>query len=117
MKILILLTVMLALTADVQAFHTEGKASWYGHESGRFTASGERFNPHGMSAASWFYPFGTLVRVQCIKTGKCVTVRINDRGPAKRLGRLIDLSEAAAKKLGMLRSGIKKVKIEVIATP
>jgi rare lipoprotein A len=112
MKIVIILIALLALTADVQAFHTEGMASWYGHESGNRTANGERWNPHGMTAASWHFPFGTRLKVTCLKTGKCVIVKINDRGPARRLNRIIDLSEGAARKIGMLKNGVGKVRIE-----
>jgi rare lipoprotein A len=114
MKLLIILIVLFALTADVQAFHTTGTASWYGHESGNRTANGERWDPHGMTAASWNYKFGTILRVTCLKTGKCVTVRVNDRGPSKRLKRLIDLSEGAARQLGMLHSGVMRVLVEEI---
>jgi rare lipoprotein A len=117
MKIVIILIALLALTADVQAFHTEGMASWYGHESGNRTANGERWNPHGLTAASWYFPFNTVLRVICLKTGKCVTVRVNDRGPAKRLHRTLDVSQGAAQQLGILKIGVAKVKIEVVRYP
>lgn len=85
-------------------------ASWYGPGfHGRLTANGERFNKHAYTAAHRTLPFGSLVRV-CRKSN-CVTVRINDRGPFIK-GRSIDLSEAAAKKIGC--SGVCKVTIHII---
>jgi rare lipoprotein A len=94
-------------------------ASWYGAESGLRTASGERFNPNAMTAAHRTLPFGTLVRVcrggargladGATANEKCVTVRINDRGPFIR-GRDIDLSQGAARAVGC--AGVCKVSIE-----
>ena len=75
-----------------------GGASWYGH--GSRTASGERFNPGGMTAAHRSLPFGTRVKVVHRGTGRSVVVRINDRGPFVR-GRIIDLSRGASRALGM----------------
>jgi rare lipoprotein A len=75
-----------------------GGASWYGH--GSRTASGERFNPGGMTAAHRSLPFGTRVKVVHKGTGRSVVVRINDRGPFTR-GRIIDLSRGSARALGM----------------
>ena len=83
----------------------QGLASWYGGKfHGRTTASGEKFNKYEMTAAHRTLPFGTKVKVVDQKTGKSVTVRINDRGPFVR-GRIIDLSRAAAKKLGIIKRG------------
>ena len=89
-----------------------GIASWYGDESGNHTANGERFNPRALTAACWHLPFNTLVRVTNLRTKKSVVVRVNDRGPAKRLHRLIDLSAAAARRIGI--KGIDKVRLEII---
>jgi len=89
-----------------------GIASWYGDESGKYTANGERFNPRAFTAACWFLPFNTLVKVTNLRTKKSVVVRINDRGPAKRLHRLIDLSQAAARRIGI--KSIDKVKLEIV---
>ena len=76
-----------------------GLASWYGAQhAGRVTASGERFNPHAMTAAHLWLPMGTLIRV-VRADGKAVTVRITDRGPRARC-RVLDLSQAAARALG-----------------
>ena len=91
---------------------SSGKASWYGgqHHGGP-TASGERFNKNAMTAAHRSFPFGTRVRVTNLKNGKSVIVRINDRGPYSK-GRVIDLSEAAAKQLDMIEAGVVSVKLE-----
>jgi rare lipoprotein A len=92
----------------------KGVASFYGYDgSGNSTASGERFHPEGMTAAHRSLPFGTKVRVTNTRNGKSVVVRINDRGPFIR-GRVIDLSVAAARILGMMGSGVAPVKIEVL---
>ncbi len=104
------------LTTAVAAFGAErkstaGLASWYGEEHrGKLMANGQRFNPDRMTAASWFYPLGTQVRVTVLEPAaapkarppRSVTVTITDRGPNKRLvrnGRTIDLAHAAFKKL------------------
>lgn len=92
----------------------EGKASWYGgsHHGGP-TASGERFNKHAMTAAHRTFKMNTRVRVTNKRNGRSVEVRINDRGPYGR-GRIIDLSEAAAKRLDMIDAGVVPVRIEVV---
>jgi len=91
-----------------------GTASWYGKKyHGRKTACGEIFDMHKLTAAHKKLPLGTMVKVTNLKNGKCVVVKVNDRGPFVR-GRIIDLSYAAAEKIGMLKDGITKVKIEVI---
>ncbi|MEZ5607705.1 MAG: septal ring lytic transglycosylase RlpA family protein [Burkholderiaceae bacterium] len=82
-----------------------GVASWYGPRfHGQRTASGEPYDMHELTAAHNSLPFGTRVLVQNPRTGKQVVVRINDRGPFVA-GRVIDLSRAAAKALGMLERG------------
>jgi rare lipoprotein A len=86
-------------------------ASFYSH--GQRTASGERFNPHDLTAAHRTLPFGTQVRVTNLATGQAVTVRVNDRGPFVR-GRAIDVSSTAAKMLGITRQGVAKVKLDVV---
>ncbi len=94
-----------------QGFVQIGYASWYGwHFHGRKTASGERYNMYAYTAAHKTLPMNTLVEVTNLKNGRHVVVRINDRGPFVK-GRIIDLSYAAAKKLGMLRTGTAPVKI------
>jgi len=91
-----------------------GMASWYGRElQGRKTASGERFDRRGMTAAHRTLKFGTRVRVTRLKNNRSVVVRINDRGPFSR-SRIIDVSEAAARTLDMIDAGVSKVRIEVV---
>lgn len=89
-----------------------GEASYYGHElAGNRTASGERFNPHGLTAAHRSLPMGTELRVTNTRNGKSVVVRVNDRGPFAK-ARILDLSLGAAHKINMVRSGTARVKIE-----
>ena len=83
-----------------------GSASWYALTSR--TASGERMNPAAMTAAHRSLPFGTKVVVTNQRNGKSVVVRINDRGPFIK-GRVIDLSKAAAHKLGFIGAGHTKI--------
>jgi rare lipoprotein A len=95
-----------------------GLASWYGEtHRGRLMANGKRFNPEELTAASWFYPLGAKVRVTSRPpTGgeRSVEVTITDRGPARQLvrqGRIIDLSEAAFRKIGLLSQGLIPVRV------
>ncbi|MBA2690605.1 MAG: septal ring lytic transglycosylase RlpA family protein [Burkholderiales bacterium] len=93
---------------------TVGLASYYAEEfRGRTTANGERYDPAKRTAAHRHYPFGTRVRVKNFDNGQSVVVRINDRGPHKA-GRVIDLSAAAARELGLLKVGTAKVSLEVV---
>ncbi len=89
-----------------------GLASWYGES--QMTASGERFDKHALTAAHRTLPLGTMVRVTNTKNGRSVTVRINDRGPYGGRGRIIDLSEAAARLLDMIDAGVVPVTLEVL---
>lgn len=99
------------------SFVEEGVASWYGMAfQGRRTASGERFDMNAFTAAHPFLPFGTKVRVRNPHSGRAVTVRINDRGPHVA-GRVIDLSHAAARALGLLGFGTKTVVITLAEPP
>ena len=93
-----------------------GSASFYSVRSngGLATASGEKLSDNKFTAAHKTLPFGTVVKVQCVKTGKSVNVKINDNGPHVR-GRIIDLSKAAAQKLGMINRGVIKVKVSVVS--
>ena len=94
-------------------FYQTGRASYYGDKfHGRKTASGERYNRNRFTAAHPTLPFGTMVRVTGLQNGKSVVVRINDRGPHKK-SRIIDLSRAAAAKIGMLAEGVIDVGIEI----
>jgi rare lipoprotein A len=98
---------------EVQAT-SKGMASYYSYEGGNRTATGERFNPQGLTAAHRSLPFGTRVRVTNTGNGRSVVVRINDRGPFIR-GRVIDLSVSAARELGMISSGVAAVKLEILS--
>ncbi|MGH6694663.1 MAG: septal ring lytic transglycosylase RlpA family protein [Sphingopyxis sp.] len=91
-----------------------GVASYYGNElAGNRTASGERFDPGQLTAAHRSLPFGSMVRVTNTSNGDSVVVRINDRGPFSR-GRVIDVSHAAAREIGMHRSGTARVKLALL---
>lgn len=91
------------------------KASWYGHElAGHRTSSGEIYNPNRLTAASKTLPLGSVVKVSNPENGRSVRVRINDRGPFVP-GRSLDLSRRAATKLGILKKGVTRVKIEKVA--
>ncbi len=91
-----------------------GIASWYGEVfDGHMTASGEVFHKDLLTACHPTLPFGTLVRVVNLRNHRAVVVRINDRGPLEP-GRIIDLSLAAADEIGMLRTGVVPVRLEVL---
>jgi rare lipoprotein A len=97
---------------DVSDFRQTGRASWYGTKfHGRKTASGERFNMNALTAAHKTLPLASYVRVTNTVNNKTVVVKINDRGPYVR-GRIIDLSYAAARVLGLRKAGTAQVKIE-----
>ena len=92
-----------------------GMASWYGPSfHGKTSSSGEPYDMRALTAAHRTLPFGTLVQVTKVETGKSVTVRINDRGPFVK-GRIIDLSYAAARELAMIGEGIAQVSLTVIS--
>ena len=96
-------------TEPMPVAREQGGASWYArYFHGRRTANGERYDQNELTAAHKTLPFGTVVRVRSEVNGKEVDVRINDRGPFVA-GRVIDLSQAAAKALGMLQLGVKRV--------
>jgi len=94
----------------------QGIASYYGRElAGNRTASGERFDPHGFTAAHRTLPLGTKLRVTNVANGRSVIVRVNDRGPF--VGRrVIDVSLGAAREIQMVRSGTAQVRLELIPT-
>lgn len=95
----------------------KGIASWYGEEwHGKKTANGEIYDMYSMTAAHKTLPFGTIVRVKDLDSGKDVVVRINNRGPFIK-GRVIDLSYAAAQKLDILDKGITPCKIFILKIP
>ncbi len=93
-----------------------GEASYYGRRfAGRPTASGERFDPRQLTAAHRTLPFGSRLRVTHARTGKSVVVRINDRGPFHSR-RVIDLSRAAAERIGIVHSGRGEVRLELLSS-
>ena len=92
-----------------------GRASWYGPGfHGRRTANGEVFNQNAMTAAHRTLPFGTVVRVTNLRNNRQVVVRINDRGPFTG-GRILDLSAGAARAIGLQRSGVGPIRLEVLS--
>lgn len=104
----------LTLTAVAADDEQEGLASWYGEPyHGRIAASGETYNMEEMTAAHRTLPFGTTVRVNRLDNGASVVVRINDRGPIPE-ERIIDLSKAAARRLGMIQPGVVPVAVQVV---
>jgi len=113
------MTILLCLTSSCCLFGTPastaeiGLASYYGADfQGKKTASGEIFDPREMTCAHPRLPFGTRLRVTNLENNAVVMVRVNDRGPWVA-GRIIDLSYAAAQKIGMIGKGVVKVKVEV----
>jgi rare lipoprotein A len=95
----------------------EGECSWYGREQhGHLTASGQRFDMYALTAAHRTLPMGTRVKVTNLRNGRSVVVRINDRGPYSRR-RIIDVSFAAARALGMLDAGVVPARVEVVSLP
>ncbi len=103
-------------------YREEGLASWYGYESGRMTATGEAFDPNGLTAAHKYLPIPTFVQVTNLENGRTILVRVNDRGPfpsdanPRAGGRIIDLSLGAAKRLGFYAKGLARVRVEAIQT-
>jgi rare lipoprotein A len=101
-------------TRDSKSNPLVGVASFYGNKfQGRRTANGERFDNHAFTAAHKSLRFGSRVKVINLRNGLSVIVRVNDRGPFIR-GRIIDLSKAAAKKIGITHSGTVIVRLEII---
>jgi len=105
------------LNAIPRQEHQTGVASWYGRKfQGYTTASGEAYDLNRLTAAHPTLPFGTTIRVTNLRNRKNILLRVNDRGP--HIGRrLIDVSWAAAKRLGFVHSGITPVRLEVVAYP
>jgi rare lipoprotein A len=111
------LVVINSALADVTP--AAGVASWYGEDHrGRLMANGKKFNPDRLTAASWFYPLGTKVRVSLKserQAARSVLVTITDRGPSKELvrdGRIIDLTHAAFRRLGRPATGLISVVVQ-----
>lgn len=107
----IILLALCASSAPALA-QNSGHVSYYGSElAGRKTASGERFNPGGMTAAHRTLPFGTRLKLTNVTNGRSAVVRINDRGPFVR-GRVLDVSKGAAQVLGFVGQGTATLRIE-----
>ncbi|OQY44618.1 MAG: hypothetical protein B6242_12270 [Anaerolineaceae bacterium 4572_78] len=116
---------VVSLVVNCYPTQAEGlTASWYSVESCKkegtsgVMANGQRFDNNRLSCASWDYAFGTMLRVTNCDNNKWVIVEVTDRGPNKRLykmGRVIDLSEAAFSKIASLKQGIIPIQIEKVA--
>jgi len=108
----------LRIPADAKPISVEtGLASWYGAPyHNRRGSNGEIYNMHALTAAHRTLPLGSIVRVTNVKTGHSALVRITDRGPFVE-GRVLDLSQAAAKRIDVWQAGIAMVRIEVLRTP
>ncbi len=112
-KKMLFFILLAALSSFVMGTETGG-ASWYGGKfQGRLTANGEIFDTNKFTAAHKTLPFNTIVRVTNLSNNKSVLVRINDRGPFVA-GRIIDLSRAAAEKIGLVGKGVVQVKLTVV---
>lgn len=98
---------------DAPGYDETGVASWYGYESGRRTSDGEAFTLEGLTAAHRTLPIPSLLEVTNLDTGARVVVRLNDRGPFVD-GRLVDVSRAAAARLGMLGRGTARVRVRYL---
>ena len=105
----------LPVPRDAEQKVQSGRASWYGaFHQGRPTASGETFDMHQLTAAHPTLPLGTRIRVTNLKNGRSVDVRVNDRGPVVN-GRIIDLSYAAAARIGAVSDGVVPVRLRVLS--
>ncbi|PIV38881.1 MAG: septal ring lytic transglycosylase RlpA family lipoprotein [Candidatus Omnitrophica bacterium CG02_land_8_20_14_3_00__42_8] len=94
-----------------------GKASWYSQNDPGIlltTANMERFDDSELTCAMWDMPFNAILKVTNLENGKSVIVRVNDRGPAKRLNRAIDLTKAAFSKIADLEKGLAEVSVEIM---
>ena len=103
--------------AQAEGFRQRGIASWYGRRfHGQKTASGETYDMYAMTAAHPTLPIPSYVRVTHVASGRSVVVRVNDRGPF-HASRIIDLSYAAANRLGFVQAGSAEVQVEAVAAP
>jgi len=111
---------MLPMSSSLTRQAVYGVASWYSETDpgiNRHTANGEVFDDAQLTCASWNYPFGTRLRVTNVKNQRTIVCRVNDRGPAKRLNRVIDLTKGAFRQIANLRSGLIKVAVEPVHIP
>ncbi|MFH1995853.1 MAG: septal ring lytic transglycosylase RlpA family protein [Candidatus Omnitrophota bacterium] len=112
-----------AAIIEVSGRQMSGLASWYAEFSPgirKTTANMEIFDHDKMTCAMWDVPFDTILKVTNVENEKTVYVRVNDRGPARRLvkeGRVIDLTKASFEKIADLRKGLVRVRVELISSP
>jgi rare lipoprotein A len=117
---ILLLTIVPARAVDTNAIIYKGIASWYaGEDPGVLltTANMEQFDDTKLTCAMWALPFNTILEVTNLDNDKSILVRVNDRGPAKRLvqeGRIIDLTKEAFSKIADLDKGLINVKVEIV---
>ncbi|HAZ09533.1 MAG TPA: septal ring lytic transglycosylase RlpA family lipoprotein [Candidatus Omnitrophica bacterium] len=103
--------------AGSSAVIIKGNASWYSQDDPGIlltTANMERFDDSQLPCAIWDLPFNTILKVTNLENGKSVIVRVNDRGPARRLNRTIDLTKTAFSKIADLEKGLADVSVEII---
>ena len=102
---------------SAEGYVEEGMASWYGEKfHGRPTASGERYDMHGLSAAHRTLPLHTWVEVTNLENGRALVIRVNDRGPFARTGeRILDLSYGAARELDVVAAGTARVRVRALS--
>jgi len=121
-KATVILIVLIAVVFSLKEANTssviiKGKASWYSQNDPGIlltTANMELFDDSQLTCAMWDMPFNTILKVTNMENGKSVVVRVNDRGPAKRLNRSIDLTKAAFSRISDLEKGLADVSIEII---
>ena len=116
--LMVLITVVFSLKeAGTSAVIIKGEASWYSQNDPGIlltTANMEIFNDSQLTCAMWDMPFNTVLKVTNLENGKSVIVRVNDRGPAKRLNRAIDLTKTAFSKIADLEKGLAEVSVEIM---
>lgn len=110
-KIIFILATILSLTTTTALAQSKGKASYYGNKfHGRRTSDGSRYHKDSLTCAHRTLPFGTLLKVRNQKNGREVVVKVTDRGPFGS-GRIVDLSMAAAREIGMVQQGVVPVEV------
>jgi len=116
--LIVLITVAFSLKeAGTSSVIIKGKASWYSQNDAGIlltTANMETFDDSKLTCAIWDLPFNTILKVTNLENGKFVVVRVNDRGPAKRLNRPIDLTKQAFSEIADLKKGLADVSIEIM---
>ena len=116
--LIIMITVALSIKeANTSTVIIKGKASWYSQTDPGIlltTANMERFDDSELTCAVWDMPFNTILKVTNLENGKTVIVRVNDRGPAKRLNRPIDLTKEAFSRIADLDKGLADVSVEIM---